>query len=232
MTRAEAAKGAVVLLASPQVADHLQQVIDSGWPGPVVLVSSIEEARALVGAPPAGSHAGSTGSADTAHRPDGPALGRDGATDLTGVLPGPSAHGADPAGRDADLAGVLPGPSADGAEPSADGADPVAAPPARLRLILDPDRQVAVCEGQEEHLTPLEFGFLQALLVRPGRVCAFPDLTQQVWGTRHLGDMSQVHSLVKRVRRKLDAIGSPVQVQAIRGVGFRAVVRRAPTTRT
>ena len=177
---------AVVLLASDQVADRLQQVIDSGWPGPVVLVSSVDEARALVGAPvPRGDGL----------RLDPPAV---------------------PAVR-----------TPAGPREAAPRPDPATGAPARLRLVLDPDRQVAVCEGKEEHLTPLEFGFLQALLVRPGRVCPFADLTQQVWGTSHLGDVSQVHSLVKRVRRKLDAIGSPVQVQAIRGVGFRAVVRRA-----
>lgn len=101
-----------------------------------------------------------------------------------------------------------------------DGAD---AP--RRQLVLDPDRQVVRVAGEEEHLTPLEFAFLRALLTRPGRVRAFPDLTDEVWGTRHLRDVSQVHSLVKRLRRKLDGIDSPVQVQAVRGVGFRAVVR-------
>lgn len=182
----ERGAGAVVLLASDQVADQLQQVIDSGWSGPVVLVSSVDEARALVGAP---QHQ------DLAPRLDAPAV-------------------------------VPPVRTAGPPRAAAERHDPATGAPARLRLVLDPDRQVAVCEGKEQHLTPLEFGFLQALLVRPGRVCHFADLTQQVWGTRHLGDVTQVHSLVKRVRRKLHAIGSPVQIQAIRGVGFRAVVRR------
>lgn len=96
---------------------------------------------------------------------------------------------------------------------------------ARRQLVLDPDLQAVRCAGEEKHLTPLEFAFLRALLTRPGRVRAFPDLTDEVWGTRHLRDVSQVHSLVKRLRRKLDGIDSPVQVQAVRGVGFRAVVR-------
>lgn len=103
-----------------------------------------------------------------------------------------------------------------------------AAPPARVagrQVVLDPDRQVVAVAGREESLTPLEFGFLQALLSRSGRVYPFPDLTDQIWGTRHLRDVSQVHSVVKRLRRKLDALDSPVQVQAVRGVGFRAVVR-------
>lgn len=95
--------------------------------------------------------------------------------------------------------------------------------PARPWLMLDPDRQVVTCADAEEHLTRLEFGFLKMLLEQPGRVQAFADLTDRVWGTRYLGDVSQVHSLVKRLRRKLDTIHSPLQVQAVRGVGFRMV---------
>ena len=158
--------GAVVLLASPQVGEQLRQVMDSGWAGPVVLVSSVAEARDLVGAAPATP-----------------------ATPTTPTNPGS---------------------------------------PGRPRLVMDPGRQAVCAEGVEERLTPLEYSFLEVLLDQVGQVCPFADLTQQVWGTRHLGDVSQVHSLVKRLRRKLDGIESPIQVQALRGVGFRAVLRRPP----
>lgn len=97
------------------------------------------------------------------------------------------------------------------------------------RLMLDPDRQLVVSEDRQAHLTPLEFGLLKALLVEPGRVCPYSDLAREVWGTPHVGDVGQVHSVVKRLRRKLDVIDSPIQVQAVRGVGFRAVVRPRPT---
>lgn len=105
----------------------------------------------------------------------------------------------------------------------------VAAPdPGQPQLMLDPDRRLAVSGTGRVHLTPLEYGMVRALLVQQGRVCHFADLTEQIWGTRFLGDTTQVHSVVKRVRRKLDEIASPVQVQAVHGVGFRAVVRQRP----
>lgn len=101
------------------------------------------------------------------------------------------------------------------------------------RLMLDPDRQLVVSDDRHASLTRLEFGLLKALLIEPGRVCRFSDLARQVWGTPHVGDVAQVHSVVKRLRRKLDAIASPVQVQAVRGAGFRAVPRSraAPSAR-
>lgn len=122
-----------------------------------------------------------------------------------------------------------PGPS--GPVPSgAQSPGPGAGPPegARRELVLDPDRQLAVSGGRQAHLTPLEYEVLHALLVEPGRVCGYAELTEQVWGTRHLSETAQAHSIVKRVRRKLDQIASPVQVQVVHGVGFRAVVQPAP----
>lgn len=107
--------------------------------------------------------------------------------------------------------------------------DPEGERPAAARpdLMLDPDRRVVVSGGRQTDLSPLEFDVLHALLVEPGRVRLFADLTEQIWGTPFDGDTAQVHSVVKRVRRKLDSIASPMQVQAVRGVGFRAVVRTA-----
>lgn len=99
---------------------------------------------------------------------------------------------------------------------------------ARRELVLDPDRQLVVSGGRRAHLSPLEYDVLHALLVDPGRVRDYAELTEQVWGTRHVGETAQVHSVVKRVRRKLDRIASPVQVQVVHGVGFRAVVQPGP----
>lgn len=162
-------RDATVLVASAGLEGQLRQLVSAGWPGPVVVVGSVQEAQELLRA------RGHEHRAALAARPR---------------------PRAEEAGEDR---------------------------PARPWLMLDPDRQVVRCEDAEEPLTPLEFGFLRMLLEQPGRVRAFADLTDRVWGTRYLGDVSQVHSLVKRLRRKLDTIGSPLQVQAVRGVGFRMV---------
>jgi DNA-binding winged helix-turn-helix (wHTH) protein len=105
---------------------------------------------------------------------------------------------------------------------------PVVAGPGTVEgppLHLDADRQVVVHRGKEAPLTPLEFGLLSALLARPGRVRRFEQLTQEVWGTSHVGDAAPVHSVVKRLRRKLEKLRAPVQLQAVRGIGFRLADR-------
>lgn len=126
-----------------------------------------------------------------------------------------------------------PGPSGPGPQPGPAAADRQQGPStpaprrqsARLELILDPDRQLVASGGRQVHLTPLEYAVLHALVAQPRQVRRYAELTEEVWGTGHVGDTAQVHSVVKRVRRKLDEIGSPVQVQVVHGVGFRAVRR-------
>lgn len=129
----------------------------------------------------------------------------------------------------AELARTLdPGASAEGPRLQPGGTVARARPAAsRPDLVLDPDRRTVASGGRRTGLSPLEYGVLHTLLVDPGRVRSFADLTEQVWGTPYDGDTAQVHSVVKRLRRKLDSIASPMQVQAVRGVGFRSVVRTA-----
>lgn len=97
-------------------------------------------------------------------------------------------------------------------------------------LSLDGDRRRVVNPPAAASLTPLEFGLLERLLAQPGRVRSFADLTSTVWGTSYTGDCSHLHAVVRRLRTKLEAVGAPVLVAAVRGVGFR--LAQAPTTPT
>lgn len=93
-------------------------------------------------------------------------------------------------------------------------------------LEIDSDWRVACWKGREVSLSPLEHDLLVCLLDEVGHVRAFADLQHQVWGNDHLGDRSHVQSVVKRLRRKLHAIDSPLQIDAVRGVGLRLVDAR------
>lgn len=88
-------------------------------------------------------------------------------------------------------------------------------------LRVDSDRHTVCWAGHESALTPLEHDLLACMLAEPDRVWSFARLHQQVWGTQFVGAGSDVHSLVKRVRRKLARMGAPVGIDAIRAVGFR-----------
>ncbi|MFK5689829.1 winged helix-turn-helix domain-containing protein [Ornithinimicrobium sp. LYQ92] len=93
------------------------------------------------------------------------------------------------------------------------------------RLRLDVDQRRVVNAPLAESLTPLEFGVLEALLRQPGRVQRFAELTRSVWGVTYTGDCSPLHAVVKRLRGKLELVRAPVQLSAVRGVGFRLAPR-------
>lgn len=91
------------------------------------------------------------------------------------------------------------------------------------------DRRAVRFGTVEVTLTRLEFSLLRRLVRETGRVWRFDEIVREVWGTDHLGDASQVHAVVKRLRAKLAGAHAPVVIEAVRGVGFRAV---RPAART
>jgi DNA-binding response OmpR family regulator len=92
------------------------------------------------------------------------------------------------------------------------------------QLRLDSDRRVASWFGDEVDLTPLEYVMLACLLSRPGRMWSFEALYERVWRTTYLGNRTEIHSLVKRLRSKLRQLNNSLAIEAIRGVGFRLVL--------
>lgn len=110
--------------------------------------------------------------------------------------------------------------------PAAPEPGPDDAPSTTGGLRVLEDRHAVATGTGETSLTPLEFRLLRCLLADQGRVCSFAGLSRRVWGTSHLGDASQVHAVVKRLRRKLSTVKAPLRVEAVRGIGFRAVQHR------
>lgn len=90
-------------------------------------------------------------------------------------------------------------------------------------LDVDSDWRVARWQGREVGLSPLEHDLLACLLDHVGHILTFEELQERVWGNDHLGGRSHVQSVVKRLRRKLDGLDSPVQIDSVRGVGLRLV---------
>lgn len=75
--------------------------------------------------------------------------------------------------------------------------------------------------GTPVRLTRLEQAMVRCLLSPPGSVWSLLALSEQVWGTSFIGDGSQVRAVLKRLRRKLDAAGTGLQVESVRGRGLR-----------
>jgi two-component system response regulator MtrA len=94
-------------------------------------------------------------------------------------------------------------------------------------LEVDRSRHDARWHGASIDLTRLERAILACLMADQGRVSPFERIYQEAWGTTYLGDPSAVHSVVKRLRRKLRAAGVEMTIEAVRGVGFE-LVQRSP----
>jgi DNA-binding response OmpR family regulator len=88
-------------------------------------------------------------------------------------------------------------------------------------LSVDSDRRVLRWLDREVELTRLEHDFLHRLLGAPGQVFTYERLHLEVWGNQHLGRGSDIHSVVRRIRRKLAKVEAAATIHSVRGVGFR-----------
>lgn len=96
----------------------------------------------------------------------------------------------------------------------------VLAPAEPADLLLDPARHAVVCGDQEALLTPTEFRLLAAVTSRPGEVVRRRTAIAAAWPAgAHVSD-NTLDSYATRIRRKLEQIGSPLQLRSVRGVGY------------
>jgi two-component system phosphate regulon response regulator PhoB len=86
-------------------------------------------------------------------------------------------------------------------------------------LRLDAERHRCAVEGRELELTAKEFGLLETLMSRPGRVLSRQQLLDEVWGSDISVTERTIDTHLKRLREKLGAAGD--QIETVRGVGYR-----------
>lgn len=87
-------------------------------------------------------------------------------------------------------------------------------------LLLDPARHALVCGEAEVQLTPTEFRMLAAVTSRPGEVVRRRVVIAAAWPDGAIVHENTVDSYATRIRRKLEQVGSPLQLRTVRGVGF------------
>ncbi len=90
---------------------------------------------------------------------------------------------------------------------------------------VDLDKRLVLVEGQEAHLTPIEFKLLQTMIRYAGRVVTQRQLLNEVWGPNHLEQSQYLRVYMGQLRRKLEA--DPARPQFLRtetGVGYRLVL--------
>jgi len=76
--------------------------------------------------------------------------------------------------------------------------------------------------GQEIHLTPKEWNVMARLVRAPGRVVTQSELLTDVWGAGYEGESEYLRSVLRRLRKKLEADpSSPRHFITEPGVGYR-----------
>jgi two-component system KDP operon response regulator KdpE len=79
-------------------------------------------------------------------------------------------------------------------------------------------------DGDEVHLTPIEFSLLRALARQRGRLMTHRALLVEVWGSAYADDTQVLRTHIANLRRKIEPAGeTPRYIRTDPGVGYRFV---------
>ncbi|MGZ6545971.1 MAG: winged helix-turn-helix domain-containing protein, partial [Actinomycetota bacterium] len=89
-------------------------------------------------------------------------------------------------------------------------------------LEIDLARRLVAREGEALHLTPTEYGLLEALVTNPGKLLTHQWLLRKVWGQGYGTETTYLRTYVRALRRKLgDDAADPAFIVTEPGVGYR-----------
>ena len=84
---------------------------------------------------------------------------------------------------------------------------------------LDREQRSVRKDGQEIHLTGLEYGLLDFLSAHPNRICTRQMVLDHVWGDRFQYDTGTIDVHLNALRRKLGWTNKE-PIETLRGIGF------------
>lgn len=91
-------------------------------------------------------------------------------------------------------------------------------------IAIELSRRVVTRNGQEVHLTPLEYKLLATLVRHAGLVMTHRQLLRDVWGPGHAEDSTYLRMFVRQLRQKLEENATrPKHLLTEMGVGYRFV---------
>ena len=90
-------------------------------------------------------------------------------------------------------------------------------------LEVDLAARVVRVQGEEVHLTPIEFDLLRALVRARGRLLTHRSLLVEVWGPEYASDTHVLRTHMSNLRRKIEPQGgaAPRYIRTDPGVGYR-----------
>ena len=78
-------------------------------------------------------------------------------------------------------------------------------------------------DGEEIHLTPIEYDLLTNLARNRGRLLTHRQLLTEVWGPGYADDTQVLRTHIANLRRKIEPSGEPRYIKTDPGVGYRFV---------
>lgn len=75
-------------------------------------------------------------------------------------------------------------------------------------------------QGSDIRLVSREFQMLQLLMQSPGSVVSTDQFMERIWGWDSDVEVSIVWVYVSNLRKKIDKLGAPVSIKAVRGIGY------------
>jgi len=88
-------------------------------------------------------------------------------------------------------------------------------------LQVDLNARIVRRDGEEIHLTPIEFDLLRALVRHRGRLMTHRSLLVEVWGPQYGDDTQVLRAHIANLRRKIEPPGERRFIRTDAGVGYR-----------
>jgi two-component system, OmpR family, KDP operon response regulator KdpE len=90
-------------------------------------------------------------------------------------------------------------------------------------LHVDLAARVVELDGEEVHLTPIEYDLLRVLLRNRGRLMTHRALLTEVWGPGYADDTRVLRTHIANLRRKIEPAEGARHIRTDSGVGYRFV---------
>lgn len=90
-------------------------------------------------------------------------------------------------------------------------------------LKIDLAARIVERDGQEVHLTPIEYNLLSTLAKNRGRLMTTRALLVEVWGPEYEFDTQVLRTHIARLRGKIEPDGGPRFIRTDPGVGYRFI---------
>jgi two-component system, OmpR family, KDP operon response regulator KdpE len=88
-------------------------------------------------------------------------------------------------------------------------------------LVVDVNAHTVRRDGEEIHLTPIEFDLLRTLVRHRGRLMTHRALLVEVWGPQYADDTQVLRAHIANLRRKIEPAGQRRYIRTDPGVGYR-----------